>query len=75
MHYETPREVLESVSYVWSKYIPYKKDIEYLIYYNLSELSFFWFPEQEKNLTLPYVTGMFMSAGFFIIWLAVYFLT
>ena len=75
MCYETPTEILESVSCVWSKHISYKKDVEYLIYYSLSKPSFFWFPEQEKNVTLPYLIGMCMSAAFFIIWLVIYFST
>lgn len=75
MCYETPTEILKSVSCVWSKHISCKKDVDYLIYYSLSKPYFFWFPEQEKNITLPYVIGMCLSAGFFIIWLAVYFST
>ncbi|MDE7121461.1 MAG: hypothetical protein K2O42_04800 [Oscillospiraceae bacterium] len=72
MCYETQTEILESVSCAWTRHIPYKKDVDYLICYSLSKPSFFWFPEQEKNVTLPYITGMCISAVFFIIWLAVY---
>ena len=73
MCYDADGQETEAVFRLWSQNMNLEKETEYLICYSTVNPELFWFPEQKGRITLPYVTGLCVSAVFFVGVLAFYF--
>ncbi|MBR4320178.1 MAG: hypothetical protein IKP69_09070 [Oscillospiraceae bacterium] len=73
MCYEADGKEIKAVSQIWLQNTKWEEETEYLICYSAINLKLFWFPEQKSQITLLYVTGLCISAVFFLIGLILYF--
>jgi len=73
MCYDAGGQETEAVSRLWSQSMNLEKETEYPVCYSMANPKLFWFPEQKGRLTLPYLTGLCISAVIFVGVLAFYF--